>query len=216
MNCVIEPDIRTSRAHQTHRPSSQPRYGLRRLGQAGLFQQRVVGSFAQANDDLFRRDLDVTRRVDELPKQLGRASPAESLQSFRQLAVQKVREHRQGQVKVHVQANVTAQAIEVKERDLLTKVVLHVIPAGVGLDDFASRLRLRPVVGQEKGRRFVPQPRHDQLPHGAFVAVELDPFIDILDLAALPLGLSDLAVLPAIRGQSLHALPTCPIRVGGW
>jgi len=50
----------------------------------------------------------------------------------------------------------------------------------------------------------VPQSRHDQLPHGAFAAVELDPFIDILNLAPLPLGLGDLAVLPAVRGKSLH------------
>ena len=50
----------------------------------------------------------------------------------------------------------------------------------------------------------MPQSRHDQLPHGAFVAVELDPFIDILNLAALPLGLGDLAVLPAVCGKSPH------------
>ena len=98
-----------------------------------------------------------------------------AFQPFGQPAVQKVREHRQGQVEVHVQTNVAAQAIEVKERDLLTKVVLHVIPAGVGLDDFASRLRLRQVIGQEEGRGFVPQPRHDQLPHGAFVVRRAGP-----------------------------------------
>ena len=50
-----------SRARQPHRSTSQPRHGLRRLGQARLFQQRVVGPFAQVNDDPFRRDLDVTR-----------------------------------------------------------------------------------------------------------------------------------------------------------
>ncbi|HMB02239.1 MAG TPA: hypothetical protein VKP69_00690, partial [Isosphaeraceae bacterium] len=55
--------------------------------------------------------------------------------------------------------------------------------------DFTGRLWLRPVVGQEEGRRFVPQPRDDQLPHGAFVAVEVDPFIDVRDLATFALGL---------------------------
>ena len=99
------------------RSASQPRHGLRRLGQAWLFQQRVMSPLAQANDHLFRPDLNPTWRIDELAKQLRRASPAESLQSFRQPAVQKIREHRQGQVEVHIQANVAAQAIEVKERD---------------------------------------------------------------------------------------------------
>ena len=174
-----------------------------------------MGSLAQTNDHHFLGDLDGPRSIDELPKQLGGASPAESLQSFRQIAVQKVREHRQGQVKIHVQANITAQAIKMKETDLFPKQVLHVISAGVGLDDFAGRLPSRQVVGQKEGRGLMPQPRHDQLPLGSIVALELDPFIDILDLAALPLGLSDLAVLPAVRGQSLR-VPTCPTRVGEW
>ena len=71
-----------------------------------------------------------------------------------------------------------------KERDLLTQLVFHVIPARVGLDDVASCLWLRPVVGQEKGWRFVSEPRDNQLPHGAFVGVKLDLFVDVLDLAA--------------------------------
>src|SRR4029077_19155173 len=54
--------------------------------------------------------------------------------------------------------------------------------------------------------RFVSEPCDDQLPHGAFVGVKLDPFVDVLDLAALPLSLSDLAVSPAICGQSSDAL----------
>ena len=111
-----------------------------------------MGPFTQVDDDLFPSDLDGTRRVDELPKQLGRARPDEAFEPFGQLAVEEVREHRQGQIKVHVQANVATQAIEVKERDLFTQVILDVIPARVGLDDFASRLRLRLVVGQEEGR----------------------------------------------------------------
>jgi hypothetical protein len=36
-------DRGASRAHETHRPTSQPRHGVRRLSQARLFQQRVVG-----------------------------------------------------------------------------------------------------------------------------------------------------------------------------
>ena len=84
-------------------------------------------------------------------------------------------------------------------------MIIDVIPARIGLDDFACRLHLRAVVGQEEGREFVPQPLHDQLPHGAFVADEPDPFLDILDLATLPLGLGDLAVLPARRREPLHA-----------
>jgi hypothetical protein len=161
-----------------------------------------VGSFAQRDDRLFLRDFDRARRVDELPKRFGRSHPGKTLEPFGQVAVQKVREHRQGQVEVHVQAYVTAQAIEMKKRDMLINIVFDMIPARIGLDGFAGRLRLRQVVGQEEGRVFVPQPRRDQLPHGAFVAVELDPFIDILNLAALPLGLSDPAVLPAVRGES--------------
>ena len=54
-----------------------------------------------------------------------------------------------------------------KERDLFTQLILDVIPARVGLDHFSGGLRLRMVVGQEEARGFVPQPRHDQLPHGA-------------------------------------------------
>src|SRR5512135_359269 len=50
----------------------------------------------------------------------------------------------------------------------------------------------------------VPQPRHDQLPHGAVIAVELDPFVDVRDLAALALGLGDLTTLPAVRGETAH------------
>jgi hypothetical protein len=64
----------------------------------------------------------------------------------------------------YVQANIAAQAIEVKERDLFSQAVLDVIPARVGLVDFSRSLLLRLVVGQEKGRGFVPQPCDDQLP----------------------------------------------------
>jgi hypothetical protein len=85
------------------------------------------------------------------------------------------------------------------------QLILHVIPAGIGLNHFSGRLGLRPVVGQEEGRRFVPQPRHDQLPHGPFVAVKFDPFLDRPDLAVLALGLSDLTMSPVIRGELAHA-----------
>ena len=111
-----------------------------------------MGPFAQTDDHLFPCDLNGTRRVDELAKQPVRARSDEAFEPFGQLAVEEVREHCQGQVKIHVQANVATETIEVKERDLFTQVILDVIPARVGLDDFASRLRLRLVVGQEEGR----------------------------------------------------------------
>ena len=158
-----------------------------------------MGPFAQMDCDPFRPDLDDARCVDELPKQPGRARLGKAFHPFGQTAVQQVGQHRQRQVKVHVQTHVAAQAIEVEERDLCTEVILDVIPAGVGLDDFAGRLRLRVVIGQEEGRGFVPQPRHDQLPQGALIAVEPDLFLDIGDLTALPFGLRDLAPPPAIR-----------------
>ena len=41
-----------SRAHHTHRPTSQPRHGARWLRQPGLFQKRIMGPFAQVDDDL--------------------------------------------------------------------------------------------------------------------------------------------------------------------
>ena len=99
--------------------------------QPSLFQQGVVGTFAQVHDDLVRRDLDHARRVDELPEQSGRARPDETLESFGQPAVEQVRQDRQCQIEVHVQPHVAAQAIEVKERDLFPEVVLHVVPARV-------------------------------------------------------------------------------------
>src|SRR6516165_9823828 len=120
-----------------------------------------MGSLAQADDDQLFPDLDVAGRVDELAKQLGWARPAKAFQPLGQPAIEQVREHCQGQVEVYVQADVTAQAIEVKERDLLTKVVLYMIAACIGLNDIASGLPLRQVVGQEKSRRFLPQPCHD-------------------------------------------------------
>src|SRR5271157_1326659 len=196
---------KSSGAHQTHGSPPQPRHGSLRLCQPCLFQQGIVGAFAQADDDLFPCDLDESLRVDELPEQTGGARPDKALQPFAQSAVQEVRQYRQGQVEIYIQANIAAQAIEVKKRDLFTKVVLDVIPARVSLDDLPRRLWLGQVIGQEESRGFVPQPRHDQLPCGALVAVEPDPFIDILDLAALPLRLGDLAVLPTVRGQPLHA-----------
>src|SRR6516162_8319869 len=62
----------------------------------------------------------------------------------------------------------------------------------------------------------MPQPGHDQLPRGAFVILEPDALIDILDAAALSLGLSDLAVLPTVRGQLLHARQhSCPTSADG-
>ena len=36
-----------------------------------------------------------------------------------------------------------------EKRDLFTELILHVIPTGIGLDDFAGRLRSGPVVRQE-------------------------------------------------------------------
>ena len=62
---------------------------------------------------------------------------------------------------------------------------------------------LRAVVGQEEGRRFPSQPRDDQLPHLALVAVQLDLLIHIADLTTLPLGLGDLAALPGAGRQTL-------------
>ena len=44
----------------------------------------------------------------------------EALETFAQPVVQQVRQHRQGQVEIHVQANLATQAIEMKERDLFT------------------------------------------------------------------------------------------------
>ena len=94
-------------------------------------------------------------------------------------------------------------------------MVLDVIPARVGLDHFSGRLHLGTVVGQAEARGFVPRAGHDPLPHGAFVTIEFHRFLDILDLAVLSFGLSDLAVLPAVRGQASRE-PTSPTRGGGW
>ena len=62
----------------------------------------------------------MSRCVDKLPIQLGRARPREALETFAQPVVQQVRQHRQGQVEIHVQANLATQAIDMKERDLFT------------------------------------------------------------------------------------------------
>ena len=98
----------SSGARQTHRAAPQPRHGSRRLGQCRLFQQGIVGTFADVDDDLVCPGLDDSRGVDELAEQSGRAHPDETLQSFGQPAVQEVREYRQRQVEVHVQSHVTA------------------------------------------------------------------------------------------------------------
>jgi hypothetical protein len=115
-------------------------------------------------NDPFPDDLDGTRPVDQLPKRPGRARMNEPFEQFGQPPVDEVREHRQSQINVHVQSNVATQTIEVKKRDLFTQVILEVIPACVSLNDFACRLWFRLLVGQEEGRRFVSQSRHDQLP----------------------------------------------------
>src|SRR5262249_46324128 len=90
MDCVVtfiysEVDsihARASRAHKTHWSPPQPGHGLRRLGEASFFQERVVGPLVEAHNYLFRRDLNIAWCVDELPQQLGRTGPAEGLQSF--------------------------------------------------------------------------------------------------------------------------------------
>ena len=174
-----------------------------------------MSPLVQTDGDILACDLDDPLRVDKLPEQTSRACPRKTLQPFSQPAVQEVRQYRQGQVEFHVQANIAAQTVEVKKRDLLTKMILDVIPARVSLDDFSGSLRLRQVIGQEVGRGFVTEARHDQLPHSPFVVVELDQFIDVLNLATLPLGLGNLAMLPAVQGQTPHA-PTCPSRDGEW
>ena len=173
-----------------------------------------MGPFAQADDHPFRCDLDHARRVDKLPEQPRRPRPGEALQPSGSAPVQEISQDRQVQDEVHVQPDRAAQAIEREGRDLFTKGVLHVIPTGGGLDGFACRLRLREVVGPDERRRLVPQSRHDQLPQVAVGAVEPDPLVDVSDLAALPLGSGDRAVLPALRGQASHA-PTGPTRDGG-
>ena len=157
---------------------SQPRYGwCRRVSPAsfnsGLWARLVRRTLTFP---LRSRRCPACRRTSGTTRDGPASKPFSRPASF---AVQQVGQHRQRQVEVHVQTHVAAQAIQVEERDLFTQAVLDVIPAGVGLDDLAGRLPLRPVVGQEEGRRFVPQPRHDQLPQLAFVAVESDPFIDI-------------------------------------
>jgi hypothetical protein len=105
-------------------------------------------------------------RVNELPEQARRVRSHKALEPFRQSAAQEVSQYWQSQVVFHVQANVAAQAIEMKKRDLLTKVVLHVISARVSLDEFSRRLRLGQGIGQEERRGFLTLPCHDQLPHG--------------------------------------------------
>src|SRR5208337_2069365 len=77
-------------------PSDPPATArVRRLGQSRLFQQGIVGTFADVDDDLICSDLDDSRGVDELAEQSGRAHPDETLQSFGQPAVQEVRKYRQ-------------------------------------------------------------------------------------------------------------------------
>ena len=65
--------------------ATKPRHGSRRLCQPRLLQQGIVSAFAQADDDLFPCDLDESLRVDELPKQSGRARPDKALQPFGQI-----------------------------------------------------------------------------------------------------------------------------------
>ena len=64
------------------------------------------------------------------------------------------------------------------------------------------RMWLRPVFGQVEGRRFVAQPHPDPWPHGRFIAVEFDPFLDRLDLAAFAFGRSDLEKRPGRAAES--------------
>ena len=112
-----------SRQGHTRRTDRPPSHGTGRVGlvSPASFNSGLWARLLRRTMTSFARDLDDARRVDELPKQPGRARPDEAFQPFGQVAVQEVRQHRQRQVEVHVQAHVAAQAIEVKERDLFTK-----------------------------------------------------------------------------------------------
>lgn len=178
----------SSREHTPHRSTPLPRHRSCRFRQPCLLPKGVGGPLAPTDDDPVRRERDDARRVDELPKPPGRARPGADVRPCGTAAVHEVRAHRQGRVEGHGPANVAAPALEVEERDRFTPVVLHLIRVGVGRDDFAGRPRFGPGVGQENGGGFVSPPRHDQVPHGAFGAVAPDPFLDLRDLAALPLG----------------------------
>ena len=103
-----------------HAPTDlSARHGARRPPSPGLFQKRIVGPFAQVDDDLLGRDLDGAGVSTNFRYNLD-GPTREALETFAQPAVQQVRQHRQGQVEIHVQANLATQAIEMKERDLFT------------------------------------------------------------------------------------------------
>jgi hypothetical protein len=117
-----------------------------------------MGALAQPHHDFLRRDRDAARGIDELPEHLARAGLSEPFQTLGQTAIQQIRYNRQGEIEVHVQPHIAAQAIQMEERDLFSQPVLDVIPAGVGLDDLPSGLTLRAIVGQEKVGDSCPRP----------------------------------------------------------
>src|SRR3954454_11628803 len=124
------PEWRWSRTLHPHTATAQPRHGLAALGQARLLHQRIVGSLAQPDHDLLRRDADTARGIRKLPEQRVRAGLREPAQTLRQTSIQQVRHHRQREVEIHVEPDVTAQAVQMKERDLFAQPILDVIQGG--------------------------------------------------------------------------------------
>src|SRR4029079_12046686 len=97
------------------RSTSPPGDSDRRYEQAGVEQQRVVGSPWQAHSDAVRGDVDLRVGVEEAGEDLARLDVLEAVQVLAEHAVEAGGDDGEGHVEVDLHGDRRRQGVDVKE-----------------------------------------------------------------------------------------------------
>src|SRR5262249_31012354 len=118
--------------------------------------------------------------------ELFRLGLREAVQPRGQPAVAAVGQDGQRHVQIHVEADLTGQAVQVKEVDADPQGVLDAVPPRVAGDHVAAADL--EVVGQAQRRLLPAQAAHRQLTERARVAAHADGFLHVADVLVATLG----------------------------
>jgi len=133
------------RVFKDHREIPQP--GNTRIVpvQRCFAQHGIVRALVEADHYPIGLNFHLTARLDEPAVQLLRLDFLQTTQPRGQPTVTAVRQHGQGYVQVHVQADLARQAVQVEEVDADTQGVLDTIPPGIAGDQVSGAdLDIRP------------------------------------------------------------------------
>jgi hypothetical protein len=105
-------------------------------------------ALGKLDDNLTPADFDASSSVDKATKQSEGRGLGKSSQATAQTLIQHGCRHGQREIEIHIQTHIAAQAVQMKERNLLSQGMLYVVSLGVGLQRLPSGQRFRQVVGE--------------------------------------------------------------------